>query len=143
MEWVIENESDLAKVVDFVCSNVLTKPSNGARVIGLYGNLGAGKTTLIKLICEKLNVTDSISSPTFPIINEYKTADNKIVYHIDLYRLKSVEEAMNIGIEDYLFSENLCFIEWPDNFESILPDNHIKIKITKFDDYREIVLSTT
>jgi len=112
-------------------------------VFCFYGNLGAGKTTLIKLICEHLKVIDSISSPTYPIINEYKTADNKIIYHIDLYRLKSIEEAMNIGIEDYLFSDHLCFIEWPDNFESILPDNHIKIKITKFDDYREIVLSTT
>lgn len=110
-------------------------------VFCFYGNLGAGKTTLVKLICEQLNVIDSISSPTYPIINEYSTSDNQVIYHIDLYRLKSVDEAMNIGIEDYFFSDNLCFIEWPDNFESILPGNHIKIKITKFEDYREIVIS--
>ena len=134
--FTIKNIEELKEV-----SNQIIELTSTNTVFCFYGNLGAGKTTLIKLICEKLNVTDSISSPTFPIINEYKTADNKIVYHIDLYRLKSVEEAMNIGIEDYLFSENLCFIEWPDNFESILPDNHIKIKITKFDDYREIVIS--
>ena len=134
--FTIKNIEELEEV-----SNQIIELTSTNTVFCFYGNLGAGKTTLIKLICEKLNVTDSISSPTYPIINEYKTADNNIIYHIDLYRLKSIEEAMNIGIEDYLFSDHLCFIEWPDNFESILPDNHIKIKITKFDDYREIVIS--
>ncbi|MBK8353270.1 MAG: tRNA (adenosine(37)-N6)-threonylcarbamoyltransferase complex ATPase subunit type 1 TsaE [Saprospirales bacterium] len=138
MNFTIKSIAELNPIVDEII-----QLSKSHTVFCFYGNLGAGKTTLIKLICEQLQVIDSISSPTYPIINEYKTADNKIIYHIDLYRLKSVEEAMNIGIEDYLFSDNLCFIEWPDNFESILPDNHIKIKITKFDDYREIVLSTT
>ena len=138
MNFTIKSITELNPIVDKII-----QLSKSHTVFCFYGNLGAGKTTLIKLICEQLQVIDSISSPTYPIINEYKTADNKIIYHIDLYRLKSVEEAMNIGIEDYLFSDNLCFIEWPDNFESILPDNHIKIKITKFDDYREIVLSTT
>lgn len=117
--------------------------TNKNTVFCFYGNLGAGKTTLIKLICEKLNVQDSISSPTYPIINEYKTADNKIIYHIDLYRLKSIDEALNIGIEEYLYSGNLCFIEWPDNFESILPDAPIKIKITKFDNYRTIEIANS
>ncbi len=138
MNFTIKSIAELNPIVDEII-----QLSKSHAVFCIYGNLGAGKTTLIKLICEQLQVIDSISSPTYPIINEYKTADNKIIYHIDLYRLKSIEEAMNIGIEDYLFSDNLCFIEWPDNFESILPDNHIKIKITKFDDYREIVLSTT
>ena len=138
MNFTIKSITELNPIVD----NII-QLSKSHTVFCFYGNLGAGKTTLIKLICEQLQVIDSISSPTYPIINEYKTADNKIIYHIDLYRLKSIEEAMNIGIEDYLFSDNLCFIEWPDNFESILPDNHIKIKITKFDDYREIVLSKT
>lgn len=138
MNFTIKSITELNPIVDKII-----QLSKSHTVFCFYGNLGAGKTTLIKLICEQLKVIDSISSPTYPIINEYKTTDNKIIYHIDLYRLKSIEEAMNIGIEDYLFSDNLCFIEWPDNFESILPDNHIKIKITKFDDYREIVLSTT
>ena len=138
MNFTIKSITELNPIVDKII-----QLSKSHTVFCFYGNLGAGKTTLIKLICEQLKVIDSISSPTYPIINEYKTTDNKIIYHIDLYRLKSIEEAMNIGIEDYLFSDNLCFIEWPDNFESILPDNHIKIKITKFDDYREIVLSKT
>ena len=112
--------------------------ANEYSIFCFYGDLGAGKTTLIKLICEKLNVVDTISSPTYPIINEYNTIDSRIIYHIDLYRLKSIEEALNIGIEEYLYSGNLCFIEWPDNFESILPDKHIKIKITKFEESRTV-----
>ncbi|MFN8283509.1 MAG: tRNA (adenosine(37)-N6)-threonylcarbamoyltransferase complex ATPase subunit type 1 TsaE [Chitinophagales bacterium] len=133
LRFEIKNIEELDEV-----SNRIIELTSSHNVFCFYGNLGAGKTTLIKLICEKINVTDSISSPTYPIINEYKTDDGKIIYHIDLYRLKSIEEAMNIGIEDYFFSGNLCFIEWPDNFESILPDNHIKIKITKFEENRTI-----
>jgi tRNA threonylcarbamoyladenosine biosynthesis protein TsaE len=102
-------------------------------VVCFYGDLGAGKTTLIKSICEKLNVQDSISSPTYPIINEYRYPKG-ILYHIDLYRLKSVEEAQAIGLEEYLDSGFPCFIEWPDRFESLLPRNHIKIFIRKLDE---------
>lgn len=112
--------------------------ANEYSIFCFYGDLGAGKTTLIKLICEKLNVVDTISSPTYPIINEYNTIDSRIIYHIDLYRLKSIEEALNIGIEEYLYSGNLCFIEWPDNFKSILPTTHFNVKITKFDESRSI-----
>ncbi len=106
-------------------------------VFCFYGDLAAGKTTLIKHIGEKLALSESISSPTYPIINEYHF-DGKPLYHIDLYRLKSIEEALDIGLEEYLFSSSLCFIEWPDNFESMLPKEHIKIKITKFDELRRI-----
>ncbi len=119
-------------------SNQIIELSKSNTTFCFYGNLGAGKTTLIKLICEQLQVIDNITSPTYPIINEYKTKDNKTIYHIDLYRLKSIDEALNIGIEDYFYSDNLCFIEWPDNFESILPDKHIKIKISKFEETRTI-----
>ena len=117
--------------------------ANEYSIFCFYGDLGAGKTTFIKIICEKLNVQDTISSPTYPIINEYKTSDNRIIYHIDLYRLKSIEEALNIGIEEYLYSGNLCFIEWPDNFESILPSTHIKIKISKFEESRTIEMMSS
>lgn len=133
MNFTIRNIEELNAVADEI---IHLSHTNG--VFCFYGNLGAGKTTLIKLICEKLHVVDTISSPTYPIINEYKTADDKIIYHIDLYRLKSIDEALNIGIEDYLYSQHLCFIEWPDNFESILPDKHIKIKISKFEEDRTI-----
>ncbi len=137
MNFTIKHIEELNAVADEII--LLTKANS---VFCFYGNLGAGKTTLIKLICEKLKVTDSIASPTYPIINEYHYP-NGIIYHIDLYRLKSIDEALNIGLEEYLYSGNLCFIEWPDNFESILPDKHIKIKISKFEEDRTIVLSST
>lgn len=128
MNFTVHSLQDLDAVSDYL---IQLSPSN--TVFCFYGNLGAGKTTLIKLICEKLGVLDSISSPTYPIINEYHFPKG-IIYHIDLYRLKSIDEALNIGLEEYLYSGNSCFIEWPDNFESILPDKHIKIKISKFDE---------
>ncbi len=137
MNFTIKHIEELNAVADEII--LLTKANS---VFCFYGNLGAGKTTLIKLICEKLKVTDSIASPTYPIINEYHYP-NGIIYHIDLYRLKSIDEALNIGLEEYLYSGNLCFIEWPDNFESILPDKHIKIKISKFEEDRTIVLSSS
>ncbi len=129
MLFQIARLDDLKVVVDAILTNYTQD-----KIFCFYGNLGAGKTTLIKEICERLQVVDVIASPTYPIINEYKTNDNKVVYHIDLYRLKSLDEAINIGIEDYLYADNYCFIEWPDNFESILPDKHIKIKMTKLED---------
>lgn len=114
-------------------ANEVIKLSKQKKVFCFYGNLGAGKTTLIKLICEQLKVTDSISSPTYPIINEYHNPEG-IIYHIDLYRLKSIDEALNIGLEEYLYSGNICFIEWPDNFESMLPDSPVKIFIRKLEE---------
>ncbi len=132
MNFTVNSIQELNTIADEIIQ--LTRTHS---VFCFYGNLGAGKTTLIKLICEKLSVQDSISSPTYPIINEYHFP-NGIIYHIDLYRLKSIDEAVNIGLEEYLYSGNLCFIEWPDNFESILPDKHIKVKISKFDEDRTI-----
>jgi tRNA threonylcarbamoyladenosine biosynthesis protein TsaE len=129
MIFPINHLNDLEQVAKAIIQLTATNS-----VFCFYGNLGAGKTTLITSVCRKLKVTDSISSPTYPIINEYSTADGKIIYHIDLYRLKSVEEALNIGIEEYLYSGNSCFIEWPDNFESILPEKHIKIFIRKLEE---------
>ncbi len=136
MIFTITHLTDLVKVAEAIIQ--LTQTNS---VFCFYGNLGAGKTTLISQICQQLQVTDSISSPTYPIINEYTTADHQTIYHIDLYRLKSIEEAQNIGLEEYLYSGNLCFIEWPDNFESLLPDKRINVKITKFEDDRMIEVS--
>ena len=133
MIFTVKDIEELEPVADEII-----QLANEYSIFCFYGDLGAGKTTLIKLICEKLNVVDTISSPTYPIINEYNTIDSRIIYHIDLYRLKSIEEALNIGIEEYLYSGNLCFIEWPDNFKSILPTTHFNVKITKFDESRSI-----
>jgi tRNA threonylcarbamoyladenosine biosynthesis protein TsaE len=91
------------------------------RVIAFHGEMGAGKTTFIKAICRQLGVMDNVSSPTFSIINEYKTGDKTKVYHMDLYRLKNEEEALMAGIEECFYSGQWCFIEWPDKAPGILP----------------------
>lgn len=107
--------------------------STGKRIFCFYGEMGAGKTTLIKEICKQLGVNDEGSSPTFSIVNEYKISatGNKPVkcYHFDLYRLKSESEFFDIGYEDYIFSGNYCFIEWPEKVEHLLPKEAVKVVI--------------
>ncbi len=100
-----------------------------AKKITLTGDLGAGKTTFVKAICRQLNVIDETNSPTFSIINEYQSTTNTLIYHIDLYRIKSEEEAIHLGIEDYIYNDAYCFIEWPEVIMNILPERHIKIRI--------------
>ncbi len=99
------------------------------KLVAFYGNMGAGKTTLIKSICKQLGVTENISSPTYSIIQQYKTGDEKIIYHIDLYRLKDRDEVMDAGVDETIFSGEYCFIEWPENFYADLPADTIKIDI--------------
>lgn len=93
------------------------------------GSMGAGKTTLIKAICGELGVLNTVQSPTFSIVNEYLTAHGETIYHFDCYRLKNIEEAYDIGVEEYLDSGNLCLIEWPDKIAELLPEKFIKISI--------------
>lgn len=93
------------------------------------GEMGAGKTTLIKQICSNIGVIDQVSSPTFSIVNEYLTKKDETVYHFDFYRLEDIEEAFNIGAEDYFFSGNLCLIEWPQIIADLLPDQYMTVEI--------------
>ena len=102
------------------------------RVFAFYGSMGAGKTTFIKAVCEQLGVQDVITSPTFAIVNEY-TADNPI-YHFDFYRIKKLEEVYDMGYEDYFYSGSLCFIEWPELIEELLPDDAVKVRIVEQED---------
>ena len=103
----------------------------GARkTIALHGQMGAGKTTFVHAICDVLGVQDAVSSPTFSIINEYTTKENNAVFHIDLYRLKNEAEAIAAGVEDCLYSGNLCFIEWPEIAPGILPDEMVHCYLT-------------
>ncbi len=104
---IVEKESELSDLVDVLY------PKLQYPVILLFGELGAGKTTLVKAFLSKIGSDDSISSPSFSIINHYNNFNNEPVYHIDLYRLDDEDEVMNLGIEEYLYSGNLCFIEWP------------------------------
>jgi tRNA threonylcarbamoyladenosine biosynthesis protein TsaE len=99
------------------------------RVFAFYGAMGAGKTTLIKAICRELGTADSITSPTFALINEYTTANQSVIYHFDFYRIKKIEEAFDLGYEDYLYSGNYCLIEWPEMIEPLLPDGIVEVRI--------------
>ena len=103
------------------------------RVFALHGEMGAGKTTFVHAVCEAVGVKNNISSPTFSIINQYSTPDGQIIYHIDLYRLKDEEEAIQAGVEDCLYSGNTCFVEWPDKAPGIFPDNTVHISIAAVD----------
>lgn len=103
-------------------------------VFAIYGKMGAGKTTFTKAVCECLGVTDVINSPTFAIVNEYRTSSAELIYHFDFYRIKKLEEVYDMGYEDYFYSGALCFIEWPELVEELLPENAIKVTITENDD---------
>ena len=110
-----------------------------ARIIAFYGKMGAGKTTFIKAVCEKLGVTDVINSPTFAIVNEYLDGDGQPIYHFDFYRIKKPAEVLDIGFEDYISSNNLCFMEWPELIGNFLPEETVKVKIEEQDDGSRLV----
>ena len=101
-------------------------------VFAFYGKMGAGKTTFIKAVCEELGVTDVINSPTFAIVNEYRSGE--LIYHFDFYRIKKLEEVYDMGYEDYFYSGALCFIEWPELIEDVLPGDAVKVYIDELED---------
>ena len=101
------------------------------RVFAFYGSMGAGKTTFIKAICHELGSEDNVTSPSFALINEYSTDNNSLIYHFDFYRIKKVDEAFDLGYEDYIYSGNYCFIEWPEMIEQLLPEGIVEVKITE------------
>lgn len=111
-----------------------------ATVFAFYGKMGAGKTTFIKAVCEELGVNDVITSPTFAIVNEYRSdATGELVYHFDFYRIKKLEEVYDMGYEDYFYSGAVCFIEWPELIEELLPANAKRISITEREDGSRVV----
>ncbi|WP_425390883.1 tRNA (adenosine(37)-N6)-threonylcarbamoyltransferase complex ATPase subunit type 1 TsaE [Ekhidna sp.] len=118
------HEDELQEVARKLISNF-----GGLKVWYFDAEMGAGKTTLIKQICNELGVEDEMSSPTFSIVNEYLDSNKNEIYHFDFYRLKDIDEAIDIGVEDYLFSGNLCLLEWPDIIQPLLPDEYLQISI--------------
>lgn len=104
------------------------------RVIAFYAPMGTGKTTFIKAICDKLGVDETVTSPTFAIVNEYCDAENNPVYHFDFYRIKKASEVADIGFDDYVYSGNLCLIEWPELIEDLLPEDTLRVTICECED---------
>lgn len=138
MEWICENLSDLPAT-----ARRLLDVAGNHKVWVFEGDLGAGKTTLIKALCAQLQVVDNVSSPTFSIVNEYATSNGDTVYHFDFYRIRHETEAIDIGVEEYFYSGDYCFIEWPSKIPSLLPDKYLKITlILVSENQRRILLET-
>ena len=129
--------NELSQIAKEVIKNATNK------VLLFYGEMGVGKTTLIKEICKNLGVEDVAHSPTFSLVNEYQTNNNDTVYHFDFYRIESEEEAYDMGVEDYLYSNNWCLIEWPENVKNLVPLDAVVVKINLLEnDQRNIQLKT-
>jgi len=104
------------------------------KIFAFYGSMGAGKTTFVKALCETMGVTDTVNSPTFAIVNEYDTPEGRPIYHFDFYRIKRLAEVYDMGYEDYFYGRGLCFIEWPELVEELLPDDTVKVTIEEMPD---------
>ncbi len=136
MQWEITDR----QAYDQVAADLLDRLGQPPVPLLLYGDLGAGKTTLVQALCRRLGVTEAVTSPTFALVNEYRGATDP-VYHLDLYRLADAEEAVGIGVEDYLFSPYYCFVEWPDVLAGLLPADYLSIQLTATaDNHRKILL---
>ncbi len=120
----IDNLGDLDRAAE-----VFLEKTAGHKLIAFYAPMGAGKTTFTTALCRRLGVTDPVCSPTFTIINEYVASDGQTVYHFDFYRINRLSEAADIGLEDYLYSGNLCLMEWPENVEEMLPEETLHVHI--------------
>jgi len=132
---VVPNLADLPDAARHILASI-----GNHNVVALYGEMGAGKTTLIKALCDALGVSDQVNSPTFTLINEYKAANGRRIYHFDFYRINKIDEAFDLGYDEYFDSEGLCLIEWPDKIEPLLPDDCLRITIRVLaDEVREIV----
>lgn len=123
----------LEEVASFL--KTLTEQQN---VVLFNGHMGAGKTTFIKTFCKLLGVADEVSSPTFSLVNEYQSAEGQTLYHFDFYRLEDIEEAYDMGYEEYLYSPHICLIEWPEKIEELLPENAIVFHIEGIGNTRNI-----
>ena len=135
MKIVINNLEDISRAAQEFLPLLKEHP-----VVAFYGGLGAGKTTFIKALCDQLQVTDSVTSPSFAIVNEYHSALTGCpVYHFDFYRIKKLEEVYDMGYEDYFYSGAPCFIEWPELIEELLPEDTVRVTIEEQPDHSRMV----
>ena len=111
------------------------------KIFAFYGSMGAGKTTFVKALCEAMGVTDTVNSPTFAIVNEYDSPSGRPIYHFDFYRIKRLAEVYDMGYEDYFYGRGLCFIEWPELIEELLPEETVKVTIEEQADGTRVVSS--
>jgi tRNA threonylcarbamoyladenosine biosynthesis protein TsaE len=136
-EYTIVAESELGPLGEELIKNV-----DDLKVWAFYGNMGAGKTTFIRTICERLGVIENVSSPTFSLVNEYMSKRlSEPIYHFDFYRIESEREAVDIGCEEYFESGHLCMVEWPEKILNLLPHPHLKITIRTVENTRKITFS--
>jgi len=134
MEIIISDKRHLHSA-----SKKLLEKTGDNKLLAFYGAMGSGKTTIIKAICEVLGAVDTATSPTFTLVNEYKTSTGESLYHFDFYRIRKTEEVFDFGIEEYFDSGSYCFMEWPELVEDILPPGTVKINITVNDDDQRIL----
>jgi tRNA threonylcarbamoyladenosine biosynthesis protein TsaE len=134
MEIIISNKNLLQKGAKKFLGLTSDK-----KIFAFFGVMGSGKTTIIKAICEALGAKDTVTSPTFTIVNEYKTYIGESIYHIDFYRIKKTEEVFDFGLEEYFESGSYCFMEWPELVEEILPRETVRVKITVDENERRIL----
>lgn len=128
-KWKPVNNGEPLQLKDLPAAASELLKNSTSKIWLVDGEMGAGKTTFIKLVCEALGVKEAMSSPTFSIVNEYTTQNKQTIYHFDFYRLKKDTEAMDIGVEEYLDSGNYCFLEWSEKISSLLPADSFKVKI--------------
>jgi tRNA threonylcarbamoyladenosine biosynthesis protein TsaE len=133
MVFEIENLDDLKRQASLILGE-LGKPG----VVLFKGEMGAGKTTLIRLLCELLQSPSVVSSPTFSLVNEYELPEGHTLFHFDFYRIQSEEEAMDMGVEEYLYSGNWCFIEWPERIGSLIPEDFKEVRLEVSADKRMV-----
>lgn len=131
MSIILKNEN--LNEIDATAKIFIEKMGN-KKVFAFNGNMGVGKTTFINAICKMMGVTQIVNSPTFSIVNEYETLLGNIIYHFDCYRIQKIQEALDLGAEEYLYSGNYCFIEWSENIAPLLPDDLVNVNMTELED---------
>ena len=135
MQLLLNNLSDIDSV-----AQSFVETMGQSNVFAFYGEMGAGKTTFIKALCKALGVDETITSPTFAIVNEYTKEDGDPIFHFDFYRIKNIDEAYDFGYEDYFYSGHLCFIEWPQLVEPLLPESVVKVQIVVEDNEQRSII---
>lgn len=130
----IDSEEQLKEVAE-----ALLESLDGRTVVALRGEMGAGKTTLIRSVAEALGAEDQVTSPTFALVNQYEGANGERIFHFDFYRIERPEEAFDMGYEEYFYSDGLCLVEWPEKVEELLPDDVMKVTITPTSNTRRVI----